>query len=196
MKREIRKKINSISAEANSAAAEEAAVGIIEDLEHGYDERVQAGMSELDAYRDVLKNVDAIKELLESMPRTEDEERGRKHKNDRAYNEKVIDKICSALWLLVVVVYLGFSITHGGWHLTWLIFLWGAIGQSIMNMVKKYNRGTPLKKVLRKGISAILWLSIVIIYFGFSIVFGQWAISWIIFIVGALIEKVIDIFYN
>lgn len=194
MKKEIEKKIKELCDEAGSAAAAELCSDLTEDIERAYDERIAAGMSELDAYRDVLRNVDDIKKMLDSMPLTEDEERGRRTKDNRKSNEKLLDKISSSLWLIVVIIYLLFSLTFGGWQLTWLIFLVGAIGQNFFDMVKKYNRGMPLKKVLRKGISAIMWLSIVILYFLLSFATRSWGITWIIFIFGALLENVINIF--
>lgn len=194
MKKEIEKKIKELCDNAGSAAAAEICPDLTEDIERAYDERVAAGMSELDAYRDVFRNVGEIKKMLYSMPLTEEEELGRRTKENRKYNEKLLDKICSSLWLLVVIVYLLFSMSVGGWGYTWLIFLWGAIGQTFFGMIKKYNRGTPLKKVLRKGISTIMWLAITMLYFLFSFATGSWHITWIIFIFGALLENVINIF--
>ena len=193
MDREIKRTVKKLCDEAGSAAACD---DLTEDIEKAYNERVKAGMSELDAYRDVLKNVDEIKKMLDSLPITEDEQRGRQNRDSYKDNAKVIDKISSALWLLVVLVYLAFSLRFGGWRYTWLIFLWGSIGQTLMNMVKKYNRGTPLKKVLRGGISNMMWLAIVIAYFFISFVFGGWSYTWLIFIFGAFAGKIIDIFFG
>ena len=61
---------------------------------------------------------------------------------------------------------------------------------------KKYNRGTTLKKVLRGGISNMMWLAIVIAYFFISFVFGGWSYTWLIFIFGAFAGKIIDIFFG
>ena len=196
MDREIKRTIKKLCDEAGSAAAAAACDDLTEDIEKAYNERVKAGMSELDAYRDVLKNVDEIKKMLDSLPITEDEQRGRQNRDSYKDNAKVIDKISSALWLLVVFVYLAFSLRFGGWRYTWLIFLWGSIGQTLMNMVKKYNRGTPLKKVLRGGISNMMWLAIVIAYFFISFAFGGWSYTWLIFIFGAFAGKIIDIFFG
>ena len=196
MDREIKRTVKKLCDEVGSAAAAAACDDLTEDIEKAYNERVKAGMSELDAYRDVLKNVDEIKKMLDSLPITEDEQRGRQNRDSYKDNAKVIDKISSALWLLVVLVYLAFSLRFGGWRYTWLIFLWGSIGQTLMNMVKKYNRGTPLKKVLRGGISNMMWLAIVIAYFFISFVFGGWSYTWLIFIFGAFAGKIIDIFFG
>lgn len=194
MKKEIERKIKELCKEAGSAAAAEMCGELTEDIENAYDERVKAGMSELDAYRDVLKNIDEIKAMLDSLPKTDDEIRGEQKKKERKHNEKLMDNICSALWLLVVIAYILGSFITGAWKITWLIFLWGAVGQNLMDMVKKYNRGEPLKKVLRKGLSGVMWLFIVMIYFFISIMMGGWFITWVIFIFGALIEKILDIF--
>lgn len=194
MDREIKRKISELCDEAGSAAA--AAVGeeLIEDLEKEYEARVKAGMSELDAYRDIMKNVDEIKKMLDSMPLTEEETRWKRNRNNYRSNAKLMNKICSALWLLVVFVYLAFSLRFGGWQLTWLIFIWAAIGQIFMNMVKAYNKGVPLKKAMRGRMTAIVWLAIVMLYFIISIIGGGWSYTWLIFILAALIQKVIDIF--
>ncbi len=194
MKKEIEKKVKELCDEAGSAAAQNIRESITDDLEARYDERVKSGMSELDAYRDVLKNVDYIRDMLASLPLTEDEERGKIHEADRKYNEKKLDSICSALWLLVVIAYILGSFATGQWRITWLIFLWGAVGQTIMDMVKKYNRGTPMKKLMRKGISTIMWLFITMFYFLISFATGGWYITWIVFLIGAFIKKIIDLF--
>lgn len=61
-----------------------------------------------------------------------------------------------------------------------------------------YNSGTNIKKAernleKRKLINSIINMLIIIIYFVFSYVFTAWAYSWIIFIIGALIKKVVQL---
>lgn len=61
-----------------------------------------------------------------------------------------------------------------------------------------YNSGTKIKKAernleKRKLINSIINMLIIIIYFVFSYVFTAWAYSWIIFIIGALIKKVVQL---
>jgi uncharacterized membrane protein len=196
MDREIKRKIKELCDDAGSAAAAAACDDLTDNIEKAYNERVKAGMSELDAYRDVLKNIDDIKKMLDSMPLTEDEKRGRSTRDDYKQNAKFIDKICSALWMLVVFVYLAFSLIFGGWRVTWLIFIWGSIGQSIMNMVKKYNKGTPLNTLLKHEVPSIVWRVIVILYFGISLTVGGWKFTWLLFILGVLINKVFDLLFG
>ena len=93
MDREIKRTVKKLCDEAGSAAAAAACDDLTEDIEKAYNERVKAGMSELDAYRDVLKNVDEIKKMLDSLPITEDEQRGRQNRDsykDNADRKSVV----------------------------------------------------------------------------------------------------------
>lgn len=196
MKRELERKIKSMCDSIGTAAAAEKCTELTEKLGDDFDERIKAGMSELDAYRDVLKNIDEIQEILDSLPVTEEENNARKRKKSSKNLNKLLSKISSSCWLLVVLVYLLFSMTFGGWKFTWLIFLWGAIGQTILNMVKSYNNGKPLKKVLKGGMSEILWLATTILYFIFSFATGLWHISWMIYIVAAIVQIIMSAFLD
>ncbi|MBE6542080.1 MAG: hypothetical protein E7672_06495 [Ruminococcaceae bacterium] len=192
MKREIEKKIKSISDGIGTAAAEEMRQELTEDLVEEFDKRVDAGMSELDAYRDVLKNVDEIKKLFESLPVTEEEEAAKERKKSSANLNKILSRISSCCWLLVVIVYFWFSFTYGMWHLTWLIFIWGSIGQTFLDMIKSYNRGKALKKVLKSGLSKILWQMAVIVFFVVSFAMSIWNTSWLIFIATAIVQIILN----
>ena len=69
MKEELNKKIRALCDEAGSASAAAMAPRLITDLDKEYDKRVSAGMSELDAYRDILRSVDRIEAMLRALPR-------------------------------------------------------------------------------------------------------------------------------
>lgn len=175
-----------------TAAAAEKCRELTEELGEEFDERVKAGMSELDAYRDVLKNVNDIQKILDSLPVTEEEQNVRKRKKSSKNLDKILSKISSCCWLLVVMVYIWFSMTYGGWELTWLIFLWGAIGQIFLSMVKNYNHGKTLKKVLRGGMSGVLWIAITILYIIFSFATGWWHITWLIYIAATIVQIIMN----
>ena len=68
--------------------------------------------------------------------------------------------------------------------------------ETIVEEFKSWKSETSQKKRVRKMISAILWPLIVVIYFFVSFVFGAWAYSWIIFIIGVVCEGVISLVYE
>ena len=193
MKNELKKTIRQLCDEVGTAAAEKEFDTLADDLTGEYDKRVKAGMAELDAYRDVLKNIDKIREMLESLPETEEDKGWKARETGRKNLERILGKISTCMWLCTVIVF--FLITFAGWaHLSWLIFLWSSIGQILIDMVKKYNRGKPLKKILKSGCTAILWLFIVIFYFVISFASGAWHLTWLIFLVGAILQTFFGIF--
>lgn len=174
-----------------TAAAEEMCGELTEDLGEEFDRRVKAGMSELDAYRDVLKNIDQIQKLLDSLPVTDEELDAKERLKETKKWNKVISKISSCCWLALVIVYFLFSMMSGMWHLTWILFLWGAIGQILLNMVTKYNKGKTMKKVLKGGLSGILWLSTVMMYFVFSFASGMWHLTWLMYIAAVIVQIIL-----
>ena len=196
MKKEIRRKIESISNEIGSAAAAAEAERIIEDLENEYEKNLSEGMSELDAYREILINVNAIEALLRNMPKTDAEVKRDERKKNAAKLKKKLDKVSSVLWLATVLIYFLFSFTVGYWHLSWLIFLYATIGQIIIGMVQNYNSGKSLKHTLRDGLSGILWLGTVIVYFLFSFTVGYWHLTWLIFIVATIVQIILTSITN
>ncbi len=192
MKKELEKKIKAMCDSIGTVAAEEMRVELTEDLGEEFDRRVKAGMSELDAYRDVLKNIDEIQKLLDSLPVTDEElDRMECEREAKKWN-RIISKISSCCWLALVIVYFLFSIASGMWHLTWLMFLWGAIGQILLNMVTKYNKGRTMKKVLSGGLSGILWLSTVMMYFVFSFASGMWHLTWLMYIAATIVQIILS----
>lgn len=196
MKNELKKTIKQLCNEVGTVAAANKLDEITEELTNEYDKRVKVGMAELDAYRDVLKNIDVIREMLESLPKTQDEIDRNERKAGRKNLERILGKISTCMWLCTVIVYFLFTIRFGGWYWTWLIFLWSSIGQVILGMVKKANRGKDMKKVMKSGLSSVLWLAITIIYFIISFVSGSWHLTWLIFPIGALIQTILSMFLD
>jgi len=194
MKRELERTVKQLCREAGSAAAAAKEDELKSDLAEQYEQRIQAGMSELDAYRDVLKNVDQIRAMLLSLPKSEAEEEQRKSKEEQKRSEKILDKISSCLWIGTLIAYFLISFGTGLWAYTWLIFLWSSIGQNILDMVKKLGRGKPKKKVLRSGLSSILWIGVVILYFIVSFGSGLWHLTWLLFPAATLVQILMGLF--
>ena len=61
---------------------------------------------------------------------------------------------------------------------------------------KEWKSTSTEKNKILKSIKSILWTIIVAIYFIISFGFGSWAYSWIIFIIGAAIEKIITLTFQ
>lgn len=202
MKKELDKKIKQICDEVGGAAAEAKLDDVTKIMNDQYDKIIESGKSELDAYRAILSDTEKIREMFNSIPKGEQKRKAqgeREKSSGKKKNKKengILDTIETSMWLLIVIFYFLFSMKFGHWNLSWLVFLWGSIGSVLIGMVKKYNRGESLRRTMKKGISKIMWLYIVIIYFAGSFIFGGWAVSWVIFLVGALAEIILNAIFR
>ena len=194
MKKELKKKLESMCGEIGTAAAAEKIDELAKQVDEEFERRVSEGQSELDAYRELLADVDKIKAMLAELPETEDETEERERKRRAERMRPLLDSIEACMWLLTVVAYFAISFLFGHWHMTWLIFLSSAIGSVLFDMLRQYNRGVPFETVMHREFSGVLWLGIVIVYFLYSFTVGGWAwsYSWLIFILGAVIEVIRD----
>ena len=195
MKNELKKTISQLCGEVGTASAAARQEGLTEELEQEYDRRVRAGMAEIDAYRDVLKNIDAIREMLESLPETDEETKRAEREEGRKNLERILEKISTCMWLCTVIAFvlLGFRF---GWRYSWLVFLWSSMGQTLLDMVKRVNRGKPLEKVMKDGRDSVFWIAVTIVYFLVSIASCAWHISWLVFLGGAVIQTFLSIFFK
>lgn len=67
------------------------------------------------------------------------------------------------------------------------------------NMVeefKEWKSANSEKNKILQSIRSLAWTLIVVIYFVISFAFGAWAYSWIIFIIGAAIERIITLMFQ
>jgi len=61
---------------------------------------------------------------------------------------------------------------------------------------REWQAGASDRKSMRRAISSALWAILVALYFIISFGTGAWHISWIIFLIGAAIEAIINIFFT
>ena len=191
MKKEIEKRVAALCAEAGTKAAAEAEDGIVERLCGEYDELMAGGDDEITAYREILTKLDKVREELDRLPRTEEEAEAEGKRRKYRSLGTVLNEISFIMWAVVLTTYFYVSIRFGYWHITWLMFLWALWGQTILEMISKYNKGKPIPQILRAGLTVILWLIVLITYFLVSFFTGAWHLTWIIFLVGGLFQAAI-----
>jgi hypothetical protein len=87
----------------------------------------------------------------------------------------------SFLWLLVLIVYFAVSFLTGDWHITWLVFIVGAILQQVITAVFSANR---------RGLAAgMLYTSAAVVYVAVSFLTEAWHITWLIFLAAAAVHQ-------
>ena len=189
--KQLEKKVRKVCDDAGTAAAAGMADALVSQMESEYDRRTGEGEAAIDAYRALLADLGRMEEILRSLPKTESEKRAEEEMQTRkAWNRKlnaIQGKLNGLWWLLTLIMYFLVSFTFGKWHLTWLMFLSSSIGSIVIDMLFAYNKGVPKKKVFAK-LHVVLWLAVVIAYFLISFACGKWHLTWLIFVLGAVIE--------
>lgn len=67
---------------------------------------------------------------------------------------------------------------------------------TIVEEFKEWKSENTRQHQMKKSVTSALWSIIVAIYFVISFLFGIWAYSWIIFIIGAAIKQVIVAYFD
>ena len=101
-------------------------------------------------------------------------------------NKNLKKAVASALWPLIVVIYLAISFLTGRWAVTWIIFILGALLQQFIDL---RFFASPAEK--SKQWYGVFWTAVVALYFIISFAFTAWAWSWILFIAGAALQQII-----
>ena len=195
MKKQLKHEINKLYEEYDGVSAAYAPkVDTIEEMTDDFDNMVESGMTELEAYQTLYKDVERMRIVLEKLPLTGCEKAEEADRSARREFYKWLKKLRgnmeSIQWLLTTMLYFLISFRFGHWHMTWLLFVGGSMGSILLDMLMKYNHGVPLGK--QKGSwSALLWLATVILYFLISFTFGHWHLTWMIFLAATILQILI-----
>jgi len=113
------------------------------------------------------------------------------------YKEKVIEddrtaklrrSVSTALWSVVLVVYLSFSFLAGGWEVTWIFFLFGFF----LQFLALYFLAAPNRKKLYSY--CVLWSAALIAYFMVSFATYGWTWSWIVLLITLALQEIARLF--
>ncbi len=68
--------------------------------------------------------------------------------------------------------------------------------ESLVEEFKQWKSQDAQRQQLRRTLSSILWLVIIIAYFGVSFFWSAWAYSWLLFVFGALMQVVLKLIFD
>lgn len=112
--------------------------------------------------------------------------------------------VSSLFWLVVLSVYLLWSIVGGAWNVSWVVWIAGAVLQGIIIAtfgvfgvdVKNGNSDKLKGKSLFARVSSLFWTVVLAVYLVWSFVWGAWGISWVVWIAAAVLQAVIVAIFN
>lgn len=184
-----------------------------------YEDLVQEGHSEEDAYQNVIQSIGDVTELFEEV-----EEKNLLSLSESDRRKKALLKaIAVGLYILAGVVFLGFALicdmldcydvyTGIGLILAGLI----CIPPTVMmiyaaNMYPEYKKAEKQdmveeykeekyrnnkEKAVMGSVSTLIWTLVLVAYFIISFNTGAWYITWVIFMIGGSIQSIASLLYS
>ena len=187
---------------------------LISNLTDRYNDAKDSGKTEDEAYRIAISSIGDIDELA----------RGLKENDVFSINNAMESRKASAIRVSIAVMLYIISVlpviiieefTNYG-EATGVVFMFliiaAATGILVYNGITKpkYSKGDNTlveefkewkssndnSRLLLKTVISTTWSIILVIYFVISFMFGAWAYSWIIFIIGAAVTNIIKIYFE
>ena len=207
----IREYVESLFADApKTAGASDLKEEIIGNLEEKYGDLTAGGMSAEEAFESVKGSIGNVDELIAGLNGPEDaaekEERERKGRKAAALNA-----IAIALYILSPALLIACALTGepGIGIIVMIALIAAATGikvygnsvypkyrkadDSMVEDFKEWQSEKQMKKEKKRSYSSLLWAIIVVVYLIISFTTFAWHITWLIFPIGAVVEKIISI---
>ena len=188
---------------------------LLADLSEKYNDLINDGKSEIDAYQEIIASIGDIDEIIETLPDQKNTTISNDINNEQKKKTALTVSIAVGLYFIALIVvcitdemnlpdfisgtaFLGIA----GVATCLLIYhfmslpKYSKIDDTLVEEFKEWKASKDQKKAVKKSISSIIWSFIIIIYFIVSFIFGIWYISWVLFIVGGLIEAIVNLIFQ
>ncbi|QCH43722.1 permease prefix domain 1-containing protein [Clostridium sp. AWRP] len=187
---------------------------LLANLTDKYDDLVSSGKDEEEAFKIAISSIGDVDELLEGI----------KDKNMFDYNEEqkyrrknaLVLSVSVGLYIMSIVVLMllnevfmvnevvSVSVMFTIDAIATCLIVYNHASKpkyvkgddTIVEEFKQWKSSNDSQMEIIKSIKSIAWLIIVALYFILSFVFGAWAYSWVIFIIGAAVEKIITLSFK
>lgn len=180
------------------------------DLEEKYNDLVADGKKESEAYNEVISGIGDIDELLNVNQTVNSDENALRRRN------ALVVSICVGLYIMAFIVAIVLEEIVGADDSIIGISLFAICGLSTCILIynnmskprylkkddtmveefKEWKENKNKDNAIRKSISSILWTLITILYFVISFATMAWYITWVMFIIGGLIEEIINLIFK
>lgn len=187
---------------------------LLANLTDKYNDLIASGKSEDEAYNIVVDGIGDVDELLRGL------------KESDVFNYEKVEKerkkfaltltISIGLYIMsVVFLILGTAVFGDDGVISVCVMLtidavatclivYGAVSrpkyikedESMVEEFKEWKSSHAEKNKIMQSIKSIMWTLIVVIYLAVSFIYGIWAYSWLIFIIGAALERIIVLIFQ
>ncbi len=167
-----------------------------------YLDLIKSGKTNEEAFFEVIAGIGDVDELLRTIVKMEKfdptivEDQKRKYDtiSEKVKAQVTRDKsslkpaIISSMWSFTVILYMIISFTTHYWHVTWLIFVFASVIQTVIGYIFAPSH------TKHRHIHAIIWTSTTFLYFVISFFTGRWYITWVIFLIAVCIQQAFNLY--
>lgn len=211
MKDKLRNHLESLFAGApQTRKALELKEELLSNLYEKYDDLIAQGLSEEDAYKAAVASIGDVSDLIAALRRDSVFDAAAQMQDRRRW--ALLTSVAVGLYIFAIAALILCAVVnpvYGGEIGVIAMFCIAAVATGLLiysNLSRvRYSRSDDTvveefkewksvrsdRQQLKKAISSIMWPLIVAVYFLISFLFGAWAFSWIIFIIGAAIDRII-----
>jgi len=215
MNNKIRNKLELLFEEApKTKKAVELKEELIVNLTEKYDDLVVLGKSPEDAYNSVIASIGDVDELIRGLKQN-DVLSIEREQTERKKTAMVVAGAVGAYILSVIILITLTAVFNVDGVIATMVFLlivgfatcvliyhfmskpsYIKADETIVEEFKEWKQGRSQKNQLCKSLISIMWTLITAIYLLISFTLNIWAYSWIIFIIGAVIEQMIKLIFD
>jgi hypothetical protein len=208
----IRKHVEELFAEApKTKKIKDLQEELIVNLEEKYNDLVKADIDENKAYNEVISSIGDIDELIADFK----EPHATINRDLIRRKNALIVSICVGLYILCLISVIVLSsmgmpdyiiassfFSIAGISTCILIYhfmsvpKYKKVDDTLVEEFKEWKQQKTKTNELKKGITSILWTLIVVIYIIISFTFSAFYISWVIFLIGVVIQNIIELVFK
>jgi len=215
MYEKLRKRVNVLFEDApRTSRANELKEELLANLIEKYNDLIKSGNAEDEAVEKAVSGIGDVDELLRGLKENDvfNYEEMKKERKESA----LIISISVGLYIMSVVVLIllsevfqvneviGVSLMLTIDAVATGLLIYNAISRpkyiksddSMVEEFKEWKSSNNEKNKILNSIKSIVWMLIIALYFFVSFIFQAWAYSWIIFIIGAAVEKIITLAFQ
>ncbi len=215
MESKLRSSVESLFEEApKTKKAFELQEELVSNLAEKYNDLVASGRTPEEAYNSVVAGIGDVDELIKGLKQN-DPLNQEKEVMARKKTALVVSSSVGLYVLSIIVLIVCAELLNMDDVLAVILFLviatlptclliyhfmtqppYKKSDDTLVEDFKEWKEGSKYKKELYNSVSSIMWTLTVIIYLLSSFVFHIWAFSWIIFIIGAVVQQIIRLIFS
>lgn len=177
---------------------------IIANLIEKYNDLIDGGMHSDYAYNQVIANIGNIDDLIDYDDEYREEEKRQRIKSAKITAIAVMIYIISPVCVLTIQNEVGVILLLILVALATGLLVYNYMSKpkyigedsSMVEEFKEWKSESQNKHRSRKSLISAMWSITVALYFVVSFLFGAWAFSWVIFLIGSAIEQIIKAYFD